>query len=54
MKNYDFKVEITKINPNTKWERVEMMLTWWNVNGKQSMPIGEDDVVNLMISELKK
>lgn len=54
MKNYDFQLETIKVNPNTKWERIETILTWWGVNGKQSMPVDEDDDVNVIIEGLKK
>jgi hypothetical protein len=50
--NYDFKIETIKINPNTKWERTEQVLTYWTENGKMSQPIYEDTDVNVIINSL--
>jgi hypothetical protein len=50
--NYDFKIETIKINPQTKWEREEKMLTYWNKDGKFSQPIYEDTNVEALIQAL--
>ena len=52
--NHDFKIETIKINPNTKWERTEKVLTYWTENGKMSQPIYEDTDVDAIINALNK
>jgi hypothetical protein len=50
--NYDFKIETIKINPQTKWEREEQVLTYWTKNGKMTQPIFDDTDVEAVIAAL--
>jgi hypothetical protein len=52
--NYDFKIETIKINPQTKWEREEQILTYWTKNGKMSQPIYEETNVEELIKSLSQ
>ena len=52
--NYDFKIETIKINPQTKWEREERVITYWTENGKMSQPILDDTDIEAVIAALSK
>ena len=51
-KNWDFRIETIKINPQSKWEYEAKILTFWDKAGKHSMRIYEDTDVDIIIQSL--